>query len=953
MKRNCLVLLFLFMLLLTASAYAVPSGDITFKFNPAPAGDGRVWYGTTNIVEIWVTNSDDILGLSLGFEFTSTIPGFTWKDPYGNRPNLGGHNWIQEWGDALGVFDQGYLKFTSSSLPSMFLIGGAATPAGDPNYGNPLPAHATSTKCWDLRLIMPSGSDGSFTVKPVFFPPAGSWKMDFGPTPLPGAIMPTFDGLSTGIDPAAPVLVDQVGPPLVVNGAIVVELGAMPCGKPVFTSVPGAAVSSGHGGYTYDFNATNGEIGTVSFSVTSTPAGATINPTTGVLTVPGQCPPLTTAVTVIASNGCPLPGNHTDYPFTITWTNVAPVIACPELGSQATTVGSPYTHTFTATDDPGDTQIWTVVSTNTGPIPPIPAPSTYGFVGNVFTFTPTDAGTFTFDVTATDGCGLTGVCHFDVEAKKYNIVQIAKMGEQYGDRFRADGSLKHPGEIGQNPGFVYQGTYQWVPVTLSSDELSLGGYNLLIHYDASALSFVSAEIGDPLKACYDPLKPSLPGGSGWEYFTYRFGADGNCSGSCPSGLLRLVAMAETNNGANHPGCHGLKNPYNLKGEIAHLKFYVTSNVTYECQYIEIGFVWLDCSDNSFSDTTGNLLYIAKNPQAVHTFEWNKLDLDSNYIACGLYPNKIGELYGGFCADECANSRPNKPNPLEFLYFMNGGIDIACADSIDARGDINLNGIANEIADAVLFTNFFLKGINAFDSDTQRRQGMIAATDVNADGHVLTVGDLVYLLRIIVGDAQPIAKLSPFASAATVNFANGSVSTESGSEIGAIYATFAINGAYNVVSNTNMTVASDEVNGELKVLVYSGMSNLSNRIASGTNELFTVSGNVELKGVEVADYYGNMLNTRINKTSLPTSFALSQNVPNPFNPTTKLGFALPNQTEWTLNIYNVAGQLVKSFSGNNIGNVSVEWDASMAPSGVYFYKLNAGSYSDTKKMVLMK
>jgi hypothetical protein len=132
-----------------------------------------------------------------------------------------------------------------------------------------------------------------------------------------------------------------------------------------------------------------------------------------------------------------------------------------------------------------------------------------------------------------------------------------------------------------------------------------------------------------------------------------------------------------------------------------------------------------------------------------------------------------------------------------------------------------------------------------------------------------------------------------------------------------------------------------------------MSNLSNRIASGTNELFTVSGDVELKGVEVADYYGNMLNTRVNKSSLPTSFALSQNVPNPFNPTTKIGFALPNQTEWTLSIYNVAGQLVKNFSGNNIGNVSVEWDASMAPSGVYFYKLNAGSYSDTKKMVLMK
>ena len=254
----------------------------------------------------------------------------------------------------------------------------------------------------------------------------------------------------------------------------------------------------------------------------------------------------------------------------------------------------------------------------------------------------------------------------------------------------------------------------------------------------------------------------------------------------------------------------------------------------------------------------------------------------------------GIVYGGFCVPDC-EADPNKPVE-EVMYFMNGGVDIACADSIDARGDINLNGIANEIADAVLFTNFFLKGINAFSPDPQKRQGMVAATDVNADGHVLTVGDLVYLLRIIVGDALPYAKLSPFASDATVNFANGSVSTVSGSEIGAVYATFAINGAYNVVSNTNMQVESGEVNGELKVLVYSGMSNLSNRIASGTNELFTVSGDVELKSVEVADYYGNMLSTRVNKTALPTSFTLSQNVPNPFNPTTKIGFALPNQTQ---------------------------------------------------------
>jgi hypothetical protein len=118
-------------------------------------------------------------------------------------------------------------------------------------------------------------------------------------------------------------------------------------------------------------------------------------------------------------------------------------------------------------------------------------------------------------------------------------------------------------------------------------------------------------------------------------------------------------------------------------------------------------------------------------------------------------------------------------------------------------------------------------------------------------------------------------------------------------------------------------------------------------------LFIVNGNVQLKTAEAADYNGNLMELRVSKSAMPTSFALSQNVPNPFNPTTKIGLALPTQSDWTLGIYNVTGQLVKSFSGNNVGNVTVEWDASQVPSGVYFYKVNAGSFTDTKKMVLLK
>jgi hypothetical protein len=907
MKRNCLVLIFLFMLLLTASAFAL-TADVTIKLDGrSPVANPGFWTGVENKVELYITNSAKLKGMSLGIRITSTDCEFSLVTPYGNVPE--GSEFLQEEGVAnnfLNSFGAGNLSATYAQITPLlaeYTMGGAdASPGQTKN----LFAHLTSTLGYTFKILAAPGlGGGTVTFSPFRFPPAGDWIMDGSTnidliTGLPsGATNPDFMGVPTG----------SAGNPV---GAAIFVCGPPPCTLPAFTSTPTLPVSANQGGFTFDFDATVGQVPPLSWSVDV----GSIN-SNGVFTIPAVCPPGVTNVVVKAINGCPGPDNFTPFPFTITWTNATPVISnC--AGIAATTgLGSTLVYDFNVTDDNAGGHVWSMLPVAGASIDP---------ATGVLTYSPGAVGTFAFSVTVTDVCGASATCNFSIEVTSFNIVRIPKMG---------DG-----GE------FVFQGTYTHVPVILSGSALELAGYSLLIYYDASALSFVSAEIGDPLKPC-------VLGGSGWEYFTYRFGAQGNCGGPCPSGLLSLTALAETNNGPNHPGCGGTMDPYELYGEIADLKFYVTNDRTYECQFVEIGFAWIDCSDNSFSDPTGNILYIAAD-KAVHTFEWDGLNLNANLVPCEPFPNMTGVIYGGFCVPDC-EINPNKP-VMENIYFWNGGIDIACADEIDARGDINLNGIANEVADAVLFTNFFIQGITAFYDvpyNATRVQGKVAATDVNADGHPLTVGDLVYLLRIIVGDALPILKLSPFATGATVNFADGIVSTESGSEIGAIYATFAIKGAYSVSNNTNMQIESNEVNGELKVLVFSGMDNLSNRIASGTNELFTVSGDVELKSVEVADYYGNMLSTRVNKISMPTSFALSQNVPNPFNPTTKIGFALPNQTQWSLSIYNVAGQLVKNFSGNNIGSVSVEWDASTVPSGVYFYKLNAGSYSDTKKMVLMK
>jgi len=77
-------------------------------------------------------------------------------------------------------------------------------------------------------------------------------------------------------------------------------------------------------------------------------------------------------------------------------------------------------------------------------------------------------------------------------------------------------------------------------------------------------------------------------------------------------------------------------------------------------------------------------------------------------------------------------------------------------------------------------------------------------------------------------------------------------------------------------------------------------------------------------------------------------------PNPFNPTTTIRFGMEEQSDYTLTIYNVTGQVVHKFSGiAEAGDNSVVWDASSRSSGVYFYRLETANFTATKKMVLLK
>ena len=89
--------------------------------------------------------------------------------------------------------------------------------------------------------------------------------------------------------------------------------------------------------------------------------------------------------------------------------------------------------------------------------------------------------------------------------------------------------------------------------------------------------------------------------------------------------------------------------------------------------------------------------------------------------------------------------------------------------------------------------------------------------------------------------------------------------------------------------------------------------------------------------------------------LPIKFALEQNYPNPFNPSTVISWQMPVRSQVMLKLYDILGSEIKTLVNEIIeaGYHRFELNASSLPSGVYFYKLDAGNYSSSKKMILLR
>ncbi|MEW5924263.1 MAG: PKD domain-containing protein, partial [Candidatus Zixiibacteriota bacterium] len=118
-----------------------------------------------------------------------------------------------------------------------------------------------------------------------------------------------------------------------------------------------------------------------------------------------------------------------------------------------------------------------------------------------------------------------------------------------------------------------------------------------------------------------------------------------------------------------------------------------------------------------------------------------------------------------------------------------------------------------------------------------------------------------------------------------------------------------------------------------------------------------SGDADDVYIDAIEFRGMSGSSQVAKQTplIPESFSLSQNYPNPFNPATSVSFNLPKACQVDLSVYNILGQKVATLADGqyDAGVHTVQWNAGNCASGIYFYKIEAGEFRDSKKMLLLK
>jgi hypothetical protein len=159
----------------------------------------------------------------------------------------------------------------------------------------------------------------------------------------------------------------------------------------------------------------------------------------------------------------------------------------------------------------------------------------------------------------------------------------------------------------------------------------------------------------------------------------------------------------------------------------------------------------------------------------------------------------------------------------------------------------------------------------------------------------------------------------------------------------IQITRTINGYLKLWINGNIIVASEYV----QACSYTSNTLGTARFNSGSD---TITAYLD----DIYFFYSSLTETNPISYTIPVEISLYQNYPNPFNPVTEIKFDIPKPGQVILKVYDIAGREVWSFNDfKKAGSYSVTFDGTNLASGIYFYRLEADAFAESKKMVLIK
>ena len=262
-----------------------------------------------------------------------------------------------------------------------------------------------------------------------------------------------------------------------------------------------------------------------------------------------------------------------------------------------------------------------------------------------------------------------------------------------------------------------------------------------------------------------------------------------------------------------------------------------------------------------------------------------------------------------------------PTIQSYEWFL---IPVDTCDCADGDVDCNQNV---DILDIVMIVGYIL-GTVEFD-DCQSVSG-----DANGDGNV-DILDVVLIVSWILGGR------GDDATVASINVEDGSVSIEANGWIGGVQMELTHSADFELQLTDDAMVAEYVTDGTTTTLV----------VINPSEGLFSTSDEFEISNVLVATT-GGYIEAGINT---PSEFALSPAYPNPFNPTTNIQFALPQNTDVQVVVFDMLGRQVAELANANYaaGYYTINWNATNQSSGVYIVRMIAGEFSATQKVMLVK